>query len=70
MGSRINYVLYNGGCYLCDLTDRGPWSGPASWEFTPEPGHTSWVMPTPLPSPDAGYFAANLSVTTTDKCVG
>lgn len=31
MGARINYVIYNAGtkgCYLCDMTDRGPYKNP------------------------------------------
>ena len=60
-------VFNSGGCYLCDMTDRGPYSGPASWGLKARPGVTSWVMPTPLPRRAAGYFAANLTVTAADK---
>ena len=62
-GSRVNYIIYNnGGCYICDMTDRGPYTGPSSWGFKPHPGTVSWVQPTPLPVPGKGYFAANLTV--------
>ena len=42
--SRADIIFNNGGCYLCDMTDRGPYSGPASWGLKARPGVTSWVM--------------------------
>ena len=66
----INYAIYNSankGCFMCDMSDRGPYTGPASWGLKSHIGAVSWVMPTPFPAPGAGYFAANLTVTAADK---
>lgn len=66
----VNYAIWssaNKGCYMCDLSDKGPYTGPASWGLAPHPGAVSWVMPTPFPAPGAGYFTANLTVTAGDK---
>ena len=34
---RVNYVIYNEmnkGCYMCDMSDKGPYKGPSSWGLT------------------------------------
>lgn len=67
---RVNYAIYNSankGCFMCDLSDKGPYTGPSSWGLKPHPGAVSWVMPTPFPAPGAGYFTANLTVVAADK---
>jgi hypothetical protein len=45
---------------MCDMSDKGPYTGPSSWGLKSHPGASSWVMPTPFPAAGAGYFAANL----------
>jgi hypothetical protein len=45
---RVNYGVWpskNGapaGCYICDLTDRGP---PSTWKFNDMPGEASFIGP-------------------------
>eukprot|EP01052_Picozoa_sp_SAG31_P005179 SAG31_NODE_224_length_19856_cov_33.632890_9_plen_248_part_00 len=52
----VNYAIYNSankGCFMCDLSDKGPYTGPPSWGLKPHPGAVSWVMPTPFAAPGA-----------------
>ena len=38
---RVNYAIYNSankGCFMCDMTDKGPYTTPSSWGLKPHPG--------------------------------
>jgi hypothetical protein len=64
---RINYAVWHGSCYICDLSDRGD---PSTWTYTDAKGAVSLVgpsMPPLVPHSFVGYLRSYLTITAGNK---